>query len=99
MEYVWGEYAFDSSVTIRMAGGQVLPWLVAPDLMPAWIIGLVAVAPLNAAPSAVGGLASTTRNELKHLSRSLDKLRLVAEGARVPLPTRTGSSGLIPQAL
>ena len=172
MEYGWREYAFDSSVAIGLPGGRVLPWLVAPDLMPAWIIGLVAVTPLNAAPGAVGGqtrldfgsghgkpgtfhgeileltdallvrryrpgfdpdgyertvrydlrpdgpgstltcsvhtrllaaqslsFASATRNGLKHLSRSLDKLRLAAEGTRVPLPTRIGDSGLLPQAL
>ncbi|MFJ3235708.1 SRPBCC domain-containing protein [Streptomyces sp. NPDC086787] len=54
MRYEWGEYSFDGAVTVECPYADVLRWLVMPDLMSRWIVGLDAVTLLDSQPDVVG---------------------------------------------
>jgi hypothetical protein len=54
MRYEWGEYSFDGAVTVECPSADVLRWLVTPDLMSRWIVGLDAVTLLDSQPDIVG---------------------------------------------
>ena len=54
MRYEWGDYAFDGAVTVGRPSVDVLRWLMAPDCMSRWIVGLDAVTLLDSQPDVVG---------------------------------------------
>jgi hypothetical protein len=54
MRYEWGDYAFEGAVTVGRPSVDVLRWLMTPDCMSRWIVGLDAVTLLDSQPDVVG---------------------------------------------